>query len=192
VAWPVPFFMPGPARVSTARAEEPGRRRAGRGLGSREPSPLADHPPHGEGAPHLRDGRDGQPCGASTLAVGTRPSPPEYAATRARRTINLKAIKNSNDDLWAFVMLPDGPLVSGLFPLFLYYSSRCRRDSDISSFPAEGGRERSAVRPAHASSPSARAAQRREQERAARKKERGIRRQERREQRDEEFRLCEQ
>jgi hypothetical protein len=43
--------------------------------------------------------------------------PPEYAATRARRAINLKAVKNSNDDLWSFVMLPDGPLVSGLFPL---------------------------------------------------------------------------
>jgi hypothetical protein len=38
----------------------------------------------------------------------------------------------------------------------------------------------------------ARAAQRREQERAARKKERGIRRRERREQIDEEFRLREQ
>jgi hypothetical protein len=45
--------------------------------------------------------------------------PPEYAATRARRAINLKAVKNSNDDLWAVVMLLDGPLVSGLFPLSL-------------------------------------------------------------------------
>jgi hypothetical protein len=70
---------------------------------------------------------------------------PEYADTRARRAINLKAVKNSNDDLWSFIMLPDGPLVSGLFPVFLYSSSRCRRDSDVSSFPAEGGRERSAV-----------------------------------------------
>jgi hypothetical protein len=43
--------------------------------------------------------------------------PPEYAATRARRAINLKAVKNSNDDLWSFVMLPDGPPVSGLSPL---------------------------------------------------------------------------
>jgi hypothetical protein len=33
---------------------------------------------------------------------------PEYAATRARRAINLKAVKNNNDDLWSFVMLPDG------------------------------------------------------------------------------------
>jgi hypothetical protein len=115
--------------------------------------------------------------------------PPEYAATRARHAVNLKAVMNSNDDLWSFVMLPDGLLVSGLFPPFLSSFARCRRDPDVSSFPAEGGRERSAVRPAHASGLSARTVQRREQERAARKKERGIRR---REQRDEEFRLREQ
>jgi hypothetical protein len=39
--------------------------------------------------------------------------PQEYAATRARRAINLKAIRHSDDDLWSFVMLPHGPLVSG-------------------------------------------------------------------------------
>jgi hypothetical protein len=71
--------------------------------------------------------------------------PPEYAATRARRAINLKVVRNSNDDLWSFVILPDGPLVSGLFPLFLYSSARCRHDSDISSFPIEGGYGRRAV-----------------------------------------------
>jgi hypothetical protein len=42
--------------------------------------------------------------------------PPEYAATRARRAVSLRAVKNSNDDLWSFVMLPDAPPVSGLFP----------------------------------------------------------------------------
>jgi hypothetical protein len=42
--------------------------------------------------------------------------PSEYVATRARRAISLKAIKNSNDDLWSFVMLPDALPVSGLFP----------------------------------------------------------------------------
>jgi hypothetical protein len=41
----------------------------------------------------------------------------EYATTRARRAINLKAVKTSNDNLWSFVMLPDGPLVSGFFPV---------------------------------------------------------------------------
>jgi hypothetical protein len=32
--------------------------------------------------------------------------PQEYAATRARRAINLKAIKHSDDDLWSFAMSP--------------------------------------------------------------------------------------
>jgi hypothetical protein len=38
--------------------------------------------------------------------------PHEYAATRARRAISLKAVRHSNDDLWSFVMLPDAPAVS--------------------------------------------------------------------------------
>jgi hypothetical protein len=38
--------------------------------------------------------------------------PHEYAATRARRAISLKAVRHSNDDLWSFVMLPDAPTVS--------------------------------------------------------------------------------
>jgi hypothetical protein len=38
--------------------------------------------------------------------------PQEYAATRARRAISLKAVRHSNDDLWSFVMLPDAPTVS--------------------------------------------------------------------------------
>jgi hypothetical protein len=42
--------------------------------------------------------------------------PQEYAATRPRRAVNLKAVKTSNDDLWLFVMLPDSQLVSGFFP----------------------------------------------------------------------------
>jgi hypothetical protein len=50
--------------------------------------------------------------------------PPEYVATRARRAINLKAVKNSNDDLQLFVMLPDGLLVSGPFP-FSFVLSPC-------------------------------------------------------------------
>jgi hypothetical protein len=38
--------------------------------------------------------------------------PREYAATRARRAISLKAGQHGYDDLWLFVMLPDAPLVS--------------------------------------------------------------------------------
>jgi hypothetical protein len=40
------------------------------------------------------------------------PFPQEYAATRARRAINLKAVKHGHDDLWLFVMLPYGLRVS--------------------------------------------------------------------------------
>jgi hypothetical protein len=42
--------------------------------------------------------------------------PPEYAATRARRAISLKAVRHNNDNLWSFVMIPDALPVSGLFP----------------------------------------------------------------------------
>jgi hypothetical protein len=44
--------------------------------------------------------------------------PQEYATMRARRAINLKAVKHGDDDLWSFVMLPHGPRVSGtsVFP----------------------------------------------------------------------------
>jgi hypothetical protein len=42
--------------------------------------------------------------------------PREYAATRARRTIDLKAARSDDAVLWAFTVLPVGPLVSGLPP----------------------------------------------------------------------------
>jgi hypothetical protein len=38
--------------------------------------------------------------------------PWEYAAMRARRAINLKVGRHSNDDLWSFVMLPDTQAVN--------------------------------------------------------------------------------
>jgi hypothetical protein len=38
----------------------------------------------------------------------------EYTATRARRAINLKDVRNGNGNLWSFIMLPHGPLVSGI------------------------------------------------------------------------------
>jgi hypothetical protein len=37
---------------------------------------------------------------------------PEYAATRVRRTVSLKSVLHSDNDLWSFVMLPDAPAVS--------------------------------------------------------------------------------
>jgi hypothetical protein len=42
--------------------------------------------------------------------------PREYAATRARHAIDLRAAQNDDEALWAFTMLPVGPLVSGLPP----------------------------------------------------------------------------
>jgi hypothetical protein len=42
----------------------------------------------------------------------------KYAATRARRAVNLKAVRNDDVALWSFVMLLYGPLVSGFPPLF--------------------------------------------------------------------------
>jgi hypothetical protein len=42
--------------------------------------------------------------------------PREYAATRARRAIDLRAGRNYDATLWAFTMLPVDPLVSGLPP----------------------------------------------------------------------------
>jgi hypothetical protein len=109
--------------------------------------------------------------------------PQEYAATRARRAVNLKAIRTDDDALWSFVMLPYGPLVSGFPPL-------------LAIDPRGVGVTRSFARPSQVMAvdatrsdpptPRARAracaAQRREQDRAVRKKEKRIRHRERREQ----------
>jgi hypothetical protein len=49
----------------------------------------------------------------------------EYAATRARRAISLKSVPHGDDDLWSFVMLPDGQSVSAVPPflwVFVLYS----------------------------------------------------------------------
>jgi hypothetical protein len=47
----------------------------------------------------------------------------EYAATRARRAINLKAVPHSDDDLWSFLMLPDAQSVNTiLHPLSVLVS----------------------------------------------------------------------
>jgi hypothetical protein len=54
--------------------------------------------------------------------------PQEYAATRARHAISLKAMWHSNDDLWSFVMLLDVPTMSR--PPF---SSSFSRDTPVRS-----------------------------------------------------------
>jgi hypothetical protein len=78
--------------------------------------------------------------------------PREYAATRTRRAISLKAVRHDNYDLWSFVMLPDAPAVSrSSSPSHSLTTYRRSFDNRIL---AEGDRGRRAVRPAHAPSPS--------------------------------------
>jgi hypothetical protein len=54
--------------------------------------------------------------------------PQEYAATRARHAISLKAVRHSNDDLWSFVMLLDAPTMSRA-----PFSSSFSRDTPVRS-----------------------------------------------------------
>jgi hypothetical protein len=61
--------------------------------------------------------------------------PLEYAATRARRAISLKAVRHSNDDFWSFYA-SRRPAGEQALPIFLYSSATHRRDSEISLFPA--------------------------------------------------------
>jgi hypothetical protein len=83
--------------------------------------------------------------------------PREYAATWARRAINLRTGRNNDTTLWTFTMLPVGPLVSGFpLPLVLLVRGR-RRVLKFCLFLADKGRERRAVRPAHPLVPSTRA-----------------------------------
>jgi hypothetical protein len=55
--------------------------------------------------------------------------PREYAATRARRAVNLRTMPTDNDDLWSFIMLPDAPPVSRL-PLSFRFLVVYRCDFD--------------------------------------------------------------
>jgi hypothetical protein len=83
--------------------------------------------------------------------------PQEYAATRARRSINLRAMRVDNTALWVFTMLPEGPLLSRVpTPLQSVDSWSSVAVLEFRSPPAGDGCERRAVRPAHTPSPSAR------------------------------------
>jgi hypothetical protein len=49
--------------------------------------------------------------------------PKEYAATQARRAINLKVVPHRDDNLWSFVMLPDAQPVRTVFlPFWVLFS----------------------------------------------------------------------
>jgi hypothetical protein len=120
--------------------------------------------------------------------------PREYAATRARHAVNLKAMRVDDTTLWAFTMLPEGPLVSRVPTPLRFLGSW----SIVVIWGSPRSLQVMAVNATWSDPPTPRAraracaAQRREQERAARKKERSIRQRERREQRSEKFRLREQ
>jgi hypothetical protein len=60
----------------------------------------------------MHDDADPVALAQSRLLPGLFPR--EYAATRARRAIDLWTGRNDDVTLWAFTMLPVGPLVSGL------------------------------------------------------------------------------
>jgi hypothetical protein len=82
-----------------------------------------------------------------------------FAATRARRAIDLRSGRWGDDVLWAFEMLPTGPLVSRVLDLVscLASFSSCLRVLSLRLTPADGGPERREVRPAHAPVPRDRA-----------------------------------
>jgi hypothetical protein len=151
--------------------------------------PLMERPLH---IFEMHENADPVALAQSQLLPGLFPR--EYAATRARRAIDLRTGRNDDAALWAFTMLPVGPLVSGL-PLPLVPPIRGAL-ACLEILPAP--LQIRAVNAAQSDPPTPRsrahmrAAQRREQERAARKRERSLRQRERRERRSEEFRLREQ
>jgi hypothetical protein len=63
------------------------------------------------------------------------PFPQEYAATRARRAINLRAVKHSHDDHCSFVMLSYGLLVSGFLPPFSLFIRKAPAWLEFSFIP---------------------------------------------------------
>jgi hypothetical protein len=102
---------------------------------------------------------DADPVAMAELRLLRDLFPRSYAATRARRAIDLRPGRCDDASLWALDMLPVGQLVSGFLD-FLSCSAGflgCRRVLRLRLTPAVGARERRAVRPTHASVPCARA-----------------------------------
>jgi hypothetical protein len=153
--------------------------------------PLMERP---LGIFEMHEGADPIALAESRLLSGLFPR--KYAATRARYAIDLRPGRNDDATLWAFTMLPIGPLVSGVLP-FLVPPNRVVLACFEASFasPVLQIRAVNAARsdpPTPRSRAHARVAQQREQEWVARRRERSMRRRERRERRSEEFRLREQ
>jgi hypothetical protein len=111
---------------------------------------------------------------------------------QATRAVNLKVVSHNDDDLWSFVMLPNVELVSTIFPplvgsCFVFFIRPDNPRSQLVTVHVARSDP-----PTPLSQVAGRAAQEREQERAALAKERKIRRRERLEQYNEEHWLREQ
>jgi hypothetical protein len=140
----------------------------------------------------MHEGADPTALAQSQLVPGLFPW--EYAVTRAQRAIDLQPSWNDDATLWAFAMLPVGPLVSELpLPsvLLVREASSCLEILPIRLQIRAVNAMRSDP-PTPRSRAHARVAQRREQERVARRRERNMRRREHRERRSEEYQLREQ
>jgi hypothetical protein len=79
------------------------------------------------------------------------PFPRAFAATRARRAIDLRPGRCGDDVLWAFEMLPTGKLVSGVLDFISRLAGflSCRRILMLCLTPADGEGERREVRAAY-------------------------------------------
>jgi hypothetical protein len=100
---------------------------------------------------------DADPVASAESRLLRDPFPRSYAATRARRAIDLRPGRCDDTSLWVLEMLPVGQLVSGFldFPSCSAGFLGCRRVLRIRLTPADGARERLAVRPTHALVPRA-------------------------------------
>jgi hypothetical protein len=65
---------------------------------------------------------DADPVALAESRLLRDPFPWEHAATRARRAIDLRAGRCDNASLWAFAMLPVGPLVSEFLDFLSCYA----------------------------------------------------------------------
>jgi hypothetical protein len=72
---------------------------------------------------------EADPTALARLRLLREHFPREYAATRARRAINLRTMSTDHDDLWSFIMLPDAPPVSRL-PLSFRFLAMYQCDLD--------------------------------------------------------------
>jgi hypothetical protein len=94
---------------------------------------------------------------------------------RARHAVSLRAMRVDDTALWAFTMLPEGPLVSRVpTPLRFFWFAERRRDLGFHPPPAGDGREHRAVQPAHTPSPSTRAQRNGESKSGRRARRRGV------------------